>query len=80
MLKKYRNMKKENYPIEEHKKIDDLNSLYDEWQKSLPEKQQEIFMGYMVFIPHYFSMHPRVLFVAAEATGENTFNYIDELY
>lgn len=72
-------MNKENYPIEEHKKIDDLNSLYDEWQKSLPEEQQEIFMGYG-FYPHYFSMHPRVLFVAAEATGENTFEYIDELY
>ena len=34
----------------------------------------------MVFIPHYFSMHPRVLFVVAEATGENTFEYIDKLY
>lgn len=37
-------------------------------------------MGYMVFIPHYFSMHPRILFVVAEATGENTFEFIDKLY
>ncbi len=76
--RKKRIMNKKNYPENEHKKIDELNSLYDEWEKGFTSPQK-IFMRYG-FYPHYFSMNPRILFVAAEATGEDRFDYIDALY